>query len=290
MALCRRQPYRRRVAVPHKSIPGSLGERDAVSSPGYEAGRRRAIGVVAALPRIPPRDHADGATLGRWDADASRRPRRPGMRAGSGAASGISDRGSGRGRDQRQRQKSGSASGTAPEANQDPRKSAPHRGAGFNIVPERLPGFAALPAQCHTGLPRGARCGLLFRPRGRPPALEQRGRSPSIHHPRDHAARATLVRWDARASRRARRPESRTASGIRVRDSVRNQGPRQRQESASGTLISDRCALLDPMFMVTSGSFRDGRLVDVKSDFKGMNESPPRRPLKSDFTSTGGGA
>ena len=57
-----------------------------------------------------------------------------------------------------------------------------------------------------TGLPREARCGLLFRLRGRPPALEQRGRSPSIHHPRDHAARATLGRWDALAAQRPRRP------------------------------------------------------------------------------------
>jgi len=36
--------------APHNVIPGSLGERDAVCSPGDEAGRRRAIGVVVALP------------------------------------------------------------------------------------------------------------------------------------------------------------------------------------------------------------------------------------------------
>ncbi len=45
-------------------------------------------------PQCPPnlkenRDHADGATLGRRDARASRRPRRPGMRAETGTAAGI---------------------------------------------------------------------------------------------------------------------------------------------------------------------------------------------------------
>ncbi len=53
--------------LPHNALPGSLGERDAVCSPGFEAGRRRAIGVVAALPINHLRDHADGATLVRWD-------------------------------------------------------------------------------------------------------------------------------------------------------------------------------------------------------------------------------
>ncbi len=35
--------------APHKCRPGSLGERLEVSSPGYEGGRRRAIGGVAAV-------------------------------------------------------------------------------------------------------------------------------------------------------------------------------------------------------------------------------------------------
>ncbi len=48
---------------PHNVQPGSLGERDAVSSPGYEAGRRRAIGVVAAL-SINPR--ATTPMVRRW--------------------------------------------------------------------------------------------------------------------------------------------------------------------------------------------------------------------------------
>ncbi len=57
------------------ALPGSPGRRDAETYSGNEAGRRRAIGVVAD-PRIHhPSDHADGTTLGR-----RRRPRRPGMR------------------------------------------------------------------------------------------------------------------------------------------------------------------------------------------------------------------
>ena len=57
------------------------------------------------------------------------------------------------------------------------------------------------------GLPREARCGLLFRLRGRPPACHRLGRSPSNQPTSDHADGATLGRWDARASQRPRRPE-----------------------------------------------------------------------------------
>ncbi len=175
-------------------MPGSLGERDAVSSPGHEVGRRRAIGVVAALPATSarPRRWCDAGPPGRQSVTASQK-------------AGVKDRVRGSVRNQ------GQSSGS-DRSRPGPAEIRVHRGAGFDIVPERPPGFAALPAQCHAGLPRGARCGLLFRPRGRPPALEQRGRSPSIHHPRDHAARATLVSWDALASQLTRRPGLRTGS------------------------------------------------------------------------------
>jgi hypothetical protein len=78
--------------------------------------------------------------------------------------------------------------------------------AGFDIVPDRPPGFAAFPAQCLTGLPRRARCGLLSRLRDRPPACHRCGRSPPNQPTSDHADGATLGRWDANASRRPRRP------------------------------------------------------------------------------------
>ncbi len=64
-----------------------------------------------------------------------------------------------------------------------------------------------------TGLPRGARCGLLSRPRGRPPARHRRGRSPLNQPTSDHADGATLGRRDAKASRRPRRPVLRAWSG-----------------------------------------------------------------------------
>jgi len=75
--ICAGTTSRRSVPLRTRSMPGSPGRRDAVCCPGEEAGRRRAIGVVAAPPNQPTSDHADGATLGRWDALASRRPRRP---------------------------------------------------------------------------------------------------------------------------------------------------------------------------------------------------------------------
>jgi hypothetical protein len=51
------------------------GRAPLPGSPGNEEGRRRTIGVVAALPILPPSDHADGATLGR-----RKRTRRPGLK------------------------------------------------------------------------------------------------------------------------------------------------------------------------------------------------------------------
>jgi len=55
---------------PHNVQPGSLGTRDAVFSPGFEAGRRRAIGVVAAL-SINPR--ATTPMVRRWAAGTPER-------------------------------------------------------------------------------------------------------------------------------------------------------------------------------------------------------------------------
>ena len=68
----------------HNVIPGSPGERDEVCSPGYEAGRRRAIGVVAAL-----------AINQRTTAPMVRRGAAKGAtrKAGVEAAAGFSDRG-----------------------------------------------------------------------------------------------------------------------------------------------------------------------------------------------------
>jgi len=69
---------------------GSLGKRDAVCCSGYEAGRRRAIGVVATS-QSPTHDHADGATLGPGAPTAPLVPEGRGYRKpGSGTAAGTS--------------------------------------------------------------------------------------------------------------------------------------------------------------------------------------------------------
>jgi hypothetical protein len=67
--LCRNNLSAMRPA-PHKCRPGSRGERDAVSSPGVEAGRRRTIGVVAALPIYP---RATTPMVRRWVAGTPQR-------------------------------------------------------------------------------------------------------------------------------------------------------------------------------------------------------------------------
>ncbi len=100
-----------------------------------------------------------------------------------------------------------------PIRNRTRKQTAPHRGAGSAFVPVRPPGRAARPAQMPTGLPREARCGLLFRPRGRPPACHRRGRSPLNQPTCDHADGATLGHRDAKASRWPRRPVLRARSG-----------------------------------------------------------------------------
>ncbi len=58
----------------HKCRPGSPGERDAVTSPGSEEGRRRAIGVVAALSIYPL---ATTTMVRRWVAGTPMRPSGP---------------------------------------------------------------------------------------------------------------------------------------------------------------------------------------------------------------------
>ncbi len=79
--------------------------------------------------------------------------------------------------------------------------------AGCAIVLDRPSGTVARPAQLRHRALHGTRDEVCSpgSEAGRR-SHEQRGRSPPIHHPRDHAVRATLGRRDARASRRPRRP------------------------------------------------------------------------------------
>ncbi len=96
--------------------------------------------------------------------------------------------------------------GTKTMRVKETRKTPPQRGAGSAFVPERPLGGAARPAQMPTGLPRGARCGLLSRLRGRPPARHRRGPSLSIN-PR--ATTPMVRRWAAGTPMRHSGPEGR---------------------------------------------------------------------------------
>jgi len=67
---CAGTTFRRRGALRTMPLPGSPGTRDEVCSPGYEAGRRRAIGVVAA---VQSTTHATAPMVRRWGAVTPRR-------------------------------------------------------------------------------------------------------------------------------------------------------------------------------------------------------------------------
>ena len=69
---CAGSTCRPREALRTITLPGSLGKRLEVISPGYEVGRRRASSAVAAPSIHHPSDRAARATLGR-----RRRTRRP---------------------------------------------------------------------------------------------------------------------------------------------------------------------------------------------------------------------
>ncbi len=102
----------------------------------------------------------------------------------------------------------------------------PQRGAGHGFVPEKPYGDASRSAQGPCRAPSGSAMRSALpatrQAAGAPSAWSQ----PSPQPPRDHADGATLGRRDARASRRPRRPESRTGSGAAVRN--------QRTEAAAG--------------------------------------------------------
>ncbi len=80
------------------ALPGSPGRPDPVSSPGYEAGRRRTIGVVAAL-SIKPRTTTP--VVRRWVAGTPKRhsgPEGRGCRQKTGRPAGVKPTGPGGGR------------------------------------------------------------------------------------------------------------------------------------------------------------------------------------------------
>ena len=190
MALCRRNATAAR-RDPHKVHAGL--PRDARCGLLFRLrGRPPAHHRRGRSPLTQPTsDHADGATLGRRDAKASQRPRRPVSRACSGttAATGT-----------------GAVSVSVGDRT-NPRRYTTIADGTSALQTSQRPRFAEAGTNPHRHSPREARCGLLFRPRGRPSADHRRGCSPSILHPRDHADGATLGRRHAKALRRTRRPE-----------------------------------------------------------------------------------
>ena len=94
----------------------------------------------------------------------------------------------------RRRQRSATATGTATEADQARRNSPPPGVLGMTLCRINHPAPRRTAHNVHAGLPRGARCGRLFRLRDRPPARHRRGRSP----PRNLRATTPMVRrWAA---------------------------------------------------------------------------------------------
>ena len=201
------------------------------AAPGYEAGRRRAIGVVAAL-SINPR--ATTSMVRRWVAGTPMRPGGPEGRRTRAVPSGDRNRRStkpkrpalSRKRPTDFNDPDGQAGSPPPQCPPtliwirteaaSTRKTAPHRGAGFDIVPDRPSRLRVAPRTMSLPGSLGERDAVCCsRLRGRPPACHRRGRSPRNQPTSDHADGATLGRWDANASRRPRRPAMRTPRPFR---------------------------------------------------------------------------
>ena len=96
------------------------------------------------------------------------------------------------------------------------------------------------PHNADAGLPREARSYHPSKLSWRPPAHEQRGRSPSNPPSSDHAARATLGLRDAKASRRPRRPGFKE-TGVRGR--VRDAGTGSNRTRTSPLFLTRPLAL-----------------------------------------------
>ncbi len=128
---------------------------------------------------------------GRLDAGASKHPRRPMMRVHFSETESVAV----------------AVSESVTKADQGTRKSRSLGRAGCVIVPDRLSGTAARPAQLRHRALHGKRASPWFsRLRGRPPAHHRRGRSPPII-PR--ATTPMVRRWGAGTPERPSVPEGR---------------------------------------------------------------------------------
>jgi len=129
-----------------------------------------------------------------------------------------------------------------PRPSQDTRQARPLGVPGTPLCWNHHPAPPRSPHNGATGLPREARCGLLSLLRGRPPACHRRGRSPLNQPTSDHADGATLGRWDAKASRRPRRPVLRAASvtaSVTASETAPGAASETAPGAASGTSVRD---------------------------------------------------
>ena len=104
-------------------------------------------------------------------------------------------------------------------------KPRPNGVPGMTLCQKNLTATHPVPHKVHAGLPRGARCGLLFRLRGRPPARHRRGRSPL--NPRSAGER---VRPSSRSEDGSDRSQARVGSRCARRTS--NQPTRDHADGA----------------------------------------------------------
>jgi len=95
----------------------------------------------------------------------------------------------------------------------DTRKTPPHRGAGYAIVPEPPSRNVTRFAQWRYRAPSGRASRSIFSATREAAGVRAAWSPPFQSPPYDHADRATLGRRDAKASRRPRRPVLRAWSG-----------------------------------------------------------------------------
>ncbi len=136
--------------------------------------------------------------------------------------------------------------GSETESDQATRKTAPHRGAGHGFVPDERHSDVSRPAQGPCRAPSGSAL------RSAAPATKQAAGVPSAWSQpsppptRDHADGATLGRRDANASRRPRRPVTRSASGAASGTATGFSGRSQRQGQDSATVTGDQRPMCPP--------------------------------------------
>ena len=101
----------------------------------------------------------------------------------------------------------------------DTRKTPPHRGAGYAIVPEPPSRNVTRFAQWRYRAPSGRASRSIFSATREAAGVRAAWSPPFQSPPYDHADRATLGRRDAKASRRTRRPEPKDGFPARSRKS-----------------------------------------------------------------------